>query len=407
MTAHTGERNGPTNRMPRAGPLAGLRVLEFGHVLAGPLCGRRLADFGADVVKVESASRPDLARRLGPYPPGREGDLEASGLYLSANAGKRAIALDLQTESGRAIARLLAARCDVLLENYRPGVLARLGLGYPELAVENPRLIYASLSGFGATGPRARWGAVNAVLQAVSGLQALTGRAGQPSGLANSWADYIGGLHGLFAILAALEQRASTGQGCWLDVSLFEANVASIGAAFYEEPLKGDGPPVPYGCYPCRGEDRWCAISVATTAQWEGLLRALGRPELATDPRYVTAAARAQRADDLDALVAEWTCNRPVDVAVAHLQAEGVPAWPVARIDDLAPPGRVLDGRAFVLQNHPGVGPAGIAGTLATFERTPLAPPPPAPRVGEGGVEVLCDWLGWDEPTATAALAAC
>ena len=224
--------------------------------------------------------------------------------------------------------------------------------------------------------------------------------------MANSWADYIGGLHGLFAILAALEQRAATGQGCWLDVSLFEANVASISAAFYEEPLKGDGPPVPYGCYPCRGEDRWCAISVATTAQWEGLLRALGRPDLTTDPRYITATARAQRADELDTLVAEWTCKHPVDVAVAHLQAEGVPAWPVARIDDFVSPSRLLDGRVFALQDHPSVGPVGIAGTLITFEGTPLGPPTPAPTMSEGGVAILCDWLGWDEPTAVAALAA-
>ena len=203
----------PTPAPAPSAPLAGLRVLDFTHVLAGPVCTRLPAAFGADVVRVESRHHLDMARFLGPFPRGRERDQEASGLHLSANLGKRSLALNLQTAEGRAVARRLGAASDVVVETFRPGVLARLGLGYADLAADKPALVYASLSGFGSSGPRAHWLSYNATLQACSGLEALTGGPDAPTGVGNSWSDYVGGLHGAFAILAALEARAWSGIG--------------------------------------------------------------------------------------------------------------------------------------------------------------------------------------------------
>lgn len=386
-----------------SGPLTGLRVLDFTHVLAGPACTRFLADFGADVVRVESSTHLDTVRLMGPYPPERVGDREAGGLYVSTNAGKRGITLNLRTEEGRAVARQLALACDVLVENFRPGVLGRLGLGYADLAAANPRLIYVSMSGFSSVGPRASWKSFNATLQAISGLQALTGTTEQPTGLANSWSDYVGGLHSLFVLLAALEQRSHTGSGCWLDVSLFEGNVASLGAAFYEREMQqqGNAPPrpAPYGSYPCRGTDRWCAISVVTEEHWAALRVALDADALALDERFATAAARAAHADALDAHVADWTRQRDVEEAVASLRAAGVPAAPVARIDDLAPRGEPTSGPAFRSQMHPRLGQVGIAGNPLQLSATPLSPAERAPRLGEHTAAVLGDWLQWDDET--------
>ena len=233
------------------------------------------------------------------------------------------------------------------------------------------------MSGFSSVGPRASWKSFNATLQAISGLQALTGTTEQPTGLANSWSDYVGGLHGLFVLLAALERRCHTGSGCWLDVSLFEGNVASLGAAFYESemPQQGSAPPrpAPYGSYPCRGTDRWCTISVVTEEHWQALLVALDADALAVDERFATAAARAAHADALDAHVADWTRQRDVEEAVASLRAAVCPRprWRGSTIS-LRRASRPA-AQPSASQMHPRLGQVGIAGNPLQLSATPCS----------------------------------
>ena len=287
-------------------PLSGIRVLDFGHIVAGPFCVRMLADLGADVVKIETASRQGRtgARRGGG---GRGGNTSGrTPILFHINRNRRSIDLDLKTERGCDVAHRLVDVADVIVENFSSGVMDRLGFGYDALATTNPRLVYASMSAFGHSGPQRDWTGMNVTLQACSGLMLATGRAGDPPiGISNSWNDYIGGLHAAVAIIGALSERAQTGRGRHLDVSQFECSVAMIGSLLLASTVDRAPPErigsrsrtaAPQGCYRCAGEDQWCAISVQDDEQWRALVDELG--EAATslhDPRYATLAGRLEK----------------------------------------------------------------------------------------------------------------
>ena len=216
-------------------PLSGIRVVDFGHILAGPFCVRLLADLGAEVVKVETATRQGRtgARRggtRGAHPSGR------TSLLADINRNRRSIDLNLKSPADLAVARRLVDAADVLVENFSSGVMDRLGLGYDVVVQTNPGLVYASMSAYGHTGPHRAWTGMNVTLQACSGLMLATGAAGDPPiGISNSWNDYIGGLHTAVAIVGALSQRRTTGRGRFLDVSQFECSVAMIGSLLLME----------------------------------------------------------------------------------------------------------------------------------------------------------------------------
>jgi benzylsuccinate CoA-transferase BbsF subunit len=366
-------------------PLAGLRILDFTHVFAGPFCTRTLADLGADVVHVESPSRDPGDRHRATY----------------AHRNKRSIALDLKNPAGHAVATRLARDADVIVENFSTGVMRRLKLDYASLCADNPRLIYISLSGYGHTGPRSTWTSMNMNLQANTGLMMTTGAEGDPpTAISNSWNDYIGGLHGIIAVLTALTERADTGRGRNIDLSQFECSVATVGALLMSSAVSGRPPKrwgnrsssaAPHGAYLCAGNDEWCVIAVETDEQWRSLAKAIG---LANEERFATAVGRMRHHDEIDAAIAAWTRERPNTAAEQLLQAAGVPAERMRRVDDVVK--SPDSGGAY--RPVPGERPKPLVAPSVPFSFSvssvePLGAPC---NLGEHNADVLRDWLGMD-----------
>jgi len=298
----------------------------------------------------------------------------------------------------------------VIVENFSAGVMRRLKLDYETLSANNPRLIYISLSGYGHTGPRSTWTSMNMNLQAYTGLMMTTGAEGDPpTAISNSWNDYIGGLHGIIAVLQALTERVDTGRGRNIDLSQFECSVATVGALLMASAVSGKPPKrwgnrsssaAPQGAYPCAGTDEWCVIAVETDEQWQGLAKTLGRPELAADERFATAVGRMRHHDELDATIEAWTRDRLNTEAEQLLRAAGVPAERMRRVDDVL---RSEDsGGAYRPvpgeRSKPLVAPS-VPFSFSTSAVEPLGAPC---KLGEHTHEVLHDWLDMDEAAIAA-----
>ena len=381
-------------------PLAGVRVLDFGHIVAAPFCTRILADLGADVVKVETSQRKDFAGGTRTKPVGSDPD-ERPPAYLNINRNKRSLTINLKAEAGRHLAARMAAVTDVLVENFSAGVMERLGLGPHYLQTQNPRLIFVSMSGYGHSGPRRDWRSMNLNLQAYSGLMTLTGNDGDPPvAISNSWNDFVGGLHACFGILQALSDRNRTGLGAYLDLSQFECSVASVGALVFAASLNHQNPPkignrsasaVPHGCYRCAGEDNWCVIAVESDAQWCALVKVMGNPSWASDIKFQSLLGRMQCQDEIDAHLEQWTIQlQNIDVE-RILQSVGVPAQRVRQIDDVV---KSCDEHSiFKRMDHPPQAPRLVAGVPFTFSHHSLASLTAAPRLGEHNADILRQWI--------------
>src|SRR5437588_3319610 len=277
-------------RHPTPAPLSGIRVLDLSRVLAGPYCTMMLGDLGADVIKVESPEGDDT-RRWGP--PYREGE---AAYYLSCNRNKRGIVLDLRTPEGREIARQLALRSDVLVENFRVGTTERWGLDYESLRVENPGLVYCSISAYGRTGPDAHLPGYDYVLQGVGGVMSITGEAdGAPMKVGVAIVDLTAGMFALSAILAALRVRDLTGRGQRIDISLLDSHLAWLANVASNYLVSGESPPrygnthpniVPYQTF--AASDGWIVVAVGNDRQWQRFCAAINCPDLASDPRFAT-----------------------------------------------------------------------------------------------------------------------
>ncbi|MGH7929294.1 MAG: CaiB/BaiF CoA transferase family protein, partial [Candidatus Binatia bacterium] len=293
-------------------PLAGIRVLDFTHVLAGPFCTRLLADLGADVVRIESAKHPDH-----PWPSTFVSEDRRHASYLNTNRNKRSIAIDLKNEIGQNVAARLAAVADVVVENFSAGVMRRLKLDYETLLSGNPKLVYVSMSGYGHNGPRSDWTSMNMNLQGYSGLMMVSGAEGDPpTAISNSWNDYIGGLHACFAILQAIDERRAGAEGRLIDLSQFECSAAMIGSLLLSSAIDGKAPVrrgnrsdrfAPQGVYPCAGTDNWCAVCIETEDQWQALAKLIGQRRWITEPRFATVAGRMQHHDEIDEALSNWT----------------------------------------------------------------------------------------------------
>src|SRR5581483_4832705 len=278
-------------------PLAGLRVLELARVLAGPWAGQILADLGADVIKVERPGKGDDTREWGPpFVEGTDGKNLGGAYYHSTNRGKRSIAIDFESEKGRKIVAKLAARSDILIENFKLGGLAKFGLDYKTLSAANPRLIYCSITGFGQTGPYAHRPGYDLIIQGMAGIMSLTGEAGrEPMRMGVAFADVFTGVYSAVAILAALAERERTGRGSHIDMALMDTQVSVLAnqSAFYL--VSGKVPPrlgnahatvVPYQVFPA--SDGHLIIAVGNDGQFVRFCALLGVPDLAKDPRYLT-----------------------------------------------------------------------------------------------------------------------
>lgn len=382
------------------GPLAGVRVLDFSRILAGPYATMILADLGAEVVKVEEPGEGDEARRVGPFADG------ASAYFISINRGKRSVTLNLRHPEGQRLAREMGRRADVLVENFRPGTMERLGLDYPVLRVLNPRLVYASCSGFGQTGPYRTRGAYDMIIQGMGGIVSVTGMpGGPPVRVGVSVGDLTGAFFTVIGILAALGVARTTGQGQLVDVGMLDCQVAILEHAIVRYTVAGEVPGplgarhpsiAPFEIFPAADGDIVLAVG---TRQWARFCEHLGRPDLAADPRFATNAQRAEHVEALRAILVEITRRKPVAAWLADMEAIGVPCGPVNRVDQvLADPQVQARGMVVEVEHRPG-GKVRMAGTPMKLSATPAAVRGPAPNLGEHTEATLAGWLGLDGGT--------
>lgn len=382
--------------------LQGIRVIDFGHVLAGPWCTMQLASLGAEVIKVETRARPDEQRAQHGH--GAADNLEANSNFFEVNLGKKSVSINLSTEEGRELAKKLVATADLVLENMRPGVMKKLGLDYDELVKVKPDLIMLSLSGFGATGDLKRYAAYNPCFTSVGGTSHLTGYAEKkPNTMTNSGGDARAGTAAVFAALVALKFRQETGKGQYIDSSSCEVINSMIGDQMMDYAMNGRSPRrhgnshdvmAPHSVYRCAGEDEWVSIAVGTDDEWQGLARALGNPDWAADPVLATAEGRKANEARIDALIAQWTADKSYIDAMHRLQAEGVGATPCFKAADLFSDPHALARGQVQEVDHPVLGRRKTITSPYRLSETPTAIRSTAPRLGEHNEFVFHDLLG-------------
>ena len=389
-----------------AGPLAGVRVLDFCWVWAGPYMTMQLAHLGAEVIRIESAKRPDINRTIPPFHE-RKAGLNRGGSFNQWNQGKRSLQLDLSRPEAIEIIYQLAAHCDVVTENYAPGSAERLGLTYERFRAVKPDIIMASLSGYGQTGPYSRHVSYGALLGGQSGLVPLAGYAedGIPRDLPISYGDPILGMFGLLAINVALVHKARTGRGQYIDVSMYEAMEMILPEALLQYAINGREPkplsnhhPLmsPHNCYKTRGGDEdWVSIAVGSEQEWNALCEAIGQPALARDPRFANVAMRKQNEAELDRIITQWTSARDRWEIANALQRAGVAAFPTLSNKDLAHDPHLRERGYLVELEHPEVGKRIHAGIPWTMSATPCQIWRAAPLLGQDTDYVLRSLLGY------------
>lgn len=388
-----------------AGPLEGLKVLELARILAGPWAGQTLADLGADVVKVESPEGDDTRTWGPPFVAAADGGDLSAAYFHACNRGKRSVIADFTTEEGRALVRKLAASADVLIENFKVGGLAKYGLDHESLKAINPRLIYASITGFGQDGPYASRAGYDFLIQGMGGAMSITGEPnGQPTKTGFAMADIFSGLYATIGVLAALRRRDETGEGARIDCALMDSQVSVLANQALNFLVSGNPPNrlgnahpsiVPYEVFPVA--DGHIIIAVGNDGQYRRLCEVLGKTELGSDPDYATNPARVENRIALIARLSALTMGWARDDLLAQLETAGVPAGPINSIADVFDDPQVrhrgmrldLPSDAAAGGRIPGVRtPLMIDGMVAARDR-------PSPRVGEHQAEVLADpdWI--------------
>ena len=383
-----------------AKPLAGIRVADFTWVWAGPFCTLQLAHLGAEVIRVETRERPCVTRLLPPFADSQPG-LNRSGYFNQYNQGKRSLTLNLKHPRGLEVARRLISRSDVVAENFANGVMDRMGLGYPEVRRLKPDAIMVSISGYGRSGPDQDFVSYGPATVPLAGFSSVTGyKGGPPMHVGISYGDPTAGLHGALAVLAALCHRKRTGEGQFIDVSLWEASATLLPDALFEFQMNGAPPPrdgnrhpqmAPHGVFRSGGSDRWVSIAVGTDAEWQALCSVMGAAELAADPRFATVAERKRNEDALDERVTRWTTKLSAEEATERLQAAGVAAFSTMTNQDLAEDPHLNARGFFVSFTPPGGAPLRGPGAPYLFSRTPWELRRPAPRLGEHTGEVMAE----------------
>jgi formyl-CoA transferase len=380
------------------GPLAGIRVLDFTRVLAGPAASLAFADLGAEVIKIEPPGAGDETRT---FPPIRDGE---SHYFLAINRGKKSIVIDLKSEDGVALARDLAAKCDVLIENYRPGVMDRLGLGYETLSEINPGLIYCAISGYGMTGPLRDRPSFDIVLQAMSGALSLNGEPGRlPTKLGIPLGDLVGGINGPIAILAALHERHATGKGRLIDVSLMDGLIGMLGynaqLAFFtgEEPKQwGSQHPnlVPYGTFAAK--DGSIVIACLTNGFWAKIIAALELNVDPADPRFDTLLKRREARAEVNAMIEAVTVTRTVDELVALCTEHQVPHAPILGVMEALGQEQTRVREMVVETEHATLGKIPIVNRPFRFAGADQQAPEAPPVLGQHTDTILSELLELD-----------
>jgi CoA:oxalate CoA-transferase len=376
-----------------SGPLSGVRVLDLSRVLAGPYCTALLADLGAEIVKLEPPAGDDY-RHIGPFKDGE------SALFTLNNRGKKSIVLDLKKPADLELAQALAARVDVVVENFRPGVAARLGLGAKALRKANPRLVYCSISGFGQDGPFKDLPAYDLVVQAMSGLMAATGEeGGAPLKAGESVADLIAGLFASWSIMAALVQRNATGVGAVLDIAMYDALFSMLTTSHAQHFYSGMVPgrvgnrhplSTPFGCF--RTSDGQVVIAVLNGSQFERLAGLIGKPEIAGDPRFASDSTRTENEPALRAMIEAWSGRLTTEEAVAALAAQGLPTAPIWNIAQAADNEHAAARGLIGMLAHPVLGRAPVVGQPVRFDGIKPLAATAAPSLGGDLHAVLKDF---------------
>ena len=382
-----------------AGPLAGVRVLELGSLIAGPFCGRILADFGAEVLKIEPPGSGDPLRTWSLVT--EHGSLWA----LTQSRNKQSVTVDLRTQEGREIVRRLALESQIVIENFRPGRMEEWGLGFDDLAKKNPALVMVRISGFGQTGPYSHRPGFGNVAESMGGIRYITGWPDRPPlrvGL--SIGDSIAALYAVIGTMMALRQAEQTGQGQVVDVALSESVFSMLEAIVPEYGYDGRvrertgnllGGAAPTNMYPT-ADDRWLAIGANGDGIFKRFTAAIGQPELADDPRFSSNQARRAHVDALDALIAEWTRGRTLDESMVVLDGADVPAGPVYSVKDIAEDPQYQAREMLVDLPDPRLGHLLMPGIVPKLSETPGEVRTAGPDLGQHTMEALGRLLGLD-----------
>jgi len=384
--------------MPSAA-LDGIRVLDFSHALAGPYCTLLLADYGADVCKLE-AREGDMARGWGPPFAGG-----ISSVFLGLNRGKRGISIDLKQPEGRELCLRLIDKMDVLVENFRPGSMDRLGLGYEQVHQRNPRLVYCSISGYGQAGPSRDEAAMDLVVQSSSGLLSITGTPeGESARCGYGVTDVTAGLFSVIGILLALRARDRTGRGQYVDVAMLDCMISTmssnymsyLGSGVVPKPMGTAFPTVvPYRVF--HAADRALAIAVGSEKLWAAFCRAIDRPGIEKNPDYESNALRIKNRAALEELLAEVFLQRSAAEWLARLQAAGIPSSLVRNFEEVANDPQCELREMFPMMEHAKAGSHRVTGTAVKLSETPGGPGGPAPLQGEHTRAVMKEFFGLDD----------
>jgi crotonobetainyl-CoA:carnitine CoA-transferase CaiB-like acyl-CoA transferase len=386
-------------------PLAGLVVVDFGQIFQGPYATLLLAKGGADVIKIEPPHGEPLRRRARP-------GTSATLPFAMLNQNKRAVTINLKHPRGRELLFEMVRRADVLLENFSPGTMDDLGVGWSVLHEINPRLIYATGTGFGISGPDRDNLAMDLTIQAASGIMSVTGAPdGPPMKAGPTLVDYMGGIHLYAAILTALYERDRSGEGRLVEVAMQETVYSSLAASYEYYHRTGRLPPragnrqaglasTPYNVYPT--SDGHVAIHVVTEGHWKNLIKAMGREELGDDPRFATNADRVAHMDETDAVVAEWTQTLPKMEVFARLKAGRVPCAPVRTAPEVMADPHMHERGMLEDIEHPELGPITVPTTPLRLHGLAKAPSIPSPTVGQHNTEIYRGWLGLSESEIAA-----
>jgi CoA:oxalate CoA-transferase len=379
-----------------AGPLKGIRVLDLTRILAGPYAAMILRDLGAEVIKIEQPVVGDEARGIGPF------KNDFSLYFMSINRGKKSLTLNLKSQSGKAIFVDLVKQSDILVENFRPGAMKRLGLDYETLKKDHPSLLYAACSGFGQTGPYAGRGAYDMIIQGMGGIISITGEPDRPPvRVGTSISDLTAALFTAIGILSALRHRDQTGEGQLIDVGMLDCQVAILENALVRylstgevpQPLGRRHPTItPFEAF--ESADGYVVIAMGNNVLWKKFCDHVNQPELVDDERFCTNALRTEHHDELFPILAEIMRQRSTDQWVTALEEIGVPCGPVNTVDKVATDPQVLAREMIVEVEHEVTGTVGIPGIPIKLSETPGRVDAPAPNLGEHTEEILTGLLG-------------
>lgn len=375
---------------PRA--LYDVKVADFSWIIAGPLTAEFLGDFGAQVIHIESYTSPDNLRSISPMKDGKSG-INRSATFTRYNASKYGVSLNLKHPKGVEVARRIVAWADIVIENFTPGAMERLGLGYHDLVKINPDIIMLSFPLLGHTGPLANHPGLGVQLSDLMGFGHVTGWPDrEPSTLPGAYTDLISPYLAVSTLLAAMEYRRHTGKGQYIEVSQFEAGLHFLAPVMMDwftnkrEPVrKGNRSDhaSPHGIYPCRGDDRWCAIAVTNDDEWRSLCSAMGKPSLADNSKFATLIQRLKNADEVDRIIGEWTANLTSEEVMERLQNAGVAAGVVANGKDQFEDRQLRERGFYQLLEHAEIGPHHYPSPPFHLSKTPGFPRAPAPCLGQ------------------------